>query len=186
MRRVLLAVLIAPLFVAPSAAQGPPLGTFVVGSDPAIAGVVAAGVEGWNATGAVAFVVAGGCGEGDVYFCLQATENQGAIAEWDFEDTSLIRVAPTMLHLFGPSSACHELGHFLGLHYHRGDGLSCLSSYSPGRPAAPDAVDLANLGVSQAPPAAPGQQNAPVVALPSTGSGSAAGRRVRWSHWRLP
>jgi hypothetical protein len=184
MRRLLLIVLLAAsavVVVPPSAAQGPPLGTFVVGADPAIAGVVAEGVAGWNATGAVTFVVAGGCGEGDVFFCIQPTQHADAMAEWDFVQTSLIRVNPAMLHLFAAGSVCHELGHFLGLRwyadgsvYHRSDFQSCMS-VGPGKPAYPDAVDLAFLGVSQgaqgAPAVASGRGNAPVVALPSTGSG---------------
>jgi hypothetical protein len=153
----------------------PPLGTLTVGADPAILGIVQQGVVGWNNTGVVSFVVVEGCGVGDVYFCIQPTQHPDAMAEWDFVQTSLIRVNPNLLHLFASGSVCHELGHFLGLRwyadgsvYHRSDGLSCMS-VGPGKPDHPDSVDLASLGFAEVGPTGP--EHPPVISLPKTGSG---------------
>lgn len=193
MRRFLACVaLLCVLFASPLTAastQQPPLGSFVVGADPAILGIVQEGVVGWNATGAVAFSVVEGCGVGDVFFCIEPTERADSIAGWNIVPGNRISVNPGMMHLFEPSTVCHELGHFLGLRwfadgsiYHRSDGLSCMSVWSPDRPAAPDAIDLANLGVAVAAEPEPAAQEPaprtdepPVVGLPNTGTGSAAG-----------
>ncbi len=75
---------------------------------------------------------------------------------------------------WSPAMACHELGHALGLSYHRTDNLSCMTDpIQWDTPAGPDATDLAALGVVAADVAVEMETAVEtlVTALPSTGTG---------------
>ena len=144
-----------------------PSGDIVVSADPLLYDRVVAGAQAWNDTGYVNFVVIiGTCYEGHYTFCLK--EGQGA----DPNHVALFKYPGRVIEvynssLFSAAFACQELGHVLGLHYHRNDYLSCMTNPLP-TVAAPDAIDLANLGyVAPSPTTNPAQ----VTTLPSTGMG---------------
>ena len=144
-------------------------GGITIGVEAGMYDTVVAGVQGWNAAGVGFTVEATGCGTGDVTFCYSADPwSFGGSAEWIAWypiGGSVIYVSTVSNYAFVPSSVCHELGHWLGLHYHRSDYQSCMSSpASDTRPASPDDADLANLGLSWVEP----QE---ITQFPNTGSG---------------
>jgi hypothetical protein len=110
---------------------------------------VLAGVKGWNEAGIGFVVQPTGCGTGDVTFCYSADPwSAGGNADWVAwwvigGDT--IYISTVTAYPFLPPTVCHELGHWLGLHYHRTDGTSCLSDNGQAS-ASPDATDLERLG----------------------------------------
>jgi hypothetical protein len=134
---------------------------YVVGVDPNVYEIVAAGAQGWNDTGHVYFdVQPTGCGTGHITFCYQGWLYPNSVAAFSLEHANpwLIGLNASLAHLFTPAVACHEFGHFLGLRYfadgsiyHRSDNLSCMTDGSLTMPAYPDTIDLTNLGWSVVP-----------------------------------
>jgi hypothetical protein len=119
-----------------------------VGIDPLVWESTVAGADAWNDTGYVAFVPVEGCGAGRINVCLDWWEPGGHTAA-AYPDGTIV-VDAYDLDAYDAAVACHELGHVLGLGYHRDDGLSCMTDPDP-TVAAPDAIDLANLGFVRAP-----------------------------------
>jgi hypothetical protein len=166
MRTWIALVIITVLWAPVSVSAGD---TIVVGVDPELYEVTVAGTEGWNATGHVTFVVeASGCGTGDVTVCLVWWEPGWHLAcNGCTPGMPRIDVDAYDLAVIEPADLCHELGHYLGLTYHRSDYLSCMSNPSA-TVNSPDDVDLANLGWVIP---ATTQDGSVVVTLPNTGAG---------------
>jgi hypothetical protein len=172
---VLRLIVVLALFLslnAPASAQG----GYVIGVEAGMYDVVVAGVQGWNAAGVGFTVVASGCGTGDITFCYHSDPwSVGGNADWIAwypVGSNVIYVSSVSNFAFGASTVCHELGHWLGLHYHRSDYASCMTSpNSSARPAWPDDTDLANLGLSWLPQGAMVEEPT-VTGLPKTGTGS--------------
>lgn len=123
--------------------------SIVVGVDPAMYDIVVAGVKGWNEAGLDFVVHPTGCGTGDVTFCYSGDPwsvggNEAWVA-WYVIGSDTIYVSTVSDYSFLPTTVCHELGHWLGLHYHRTDGASCMSDNGQ-TSASPDRTDLDNLG----------------------------------------
>ncbi len=124
--------------------------TIIVGVDPAMYATVVEGTVGWNEAGLNFVVQPTGCGTGDVTFCYSGDPwsvggDQTWIA-WYPVGSDTIYVSTVSWYAFVPATVCHELGHWLGLHYHRANGESCMSTNGTATDS-PDAIDLENLGL---------------------------------------
>jgi hypothetical protein len=107
--------------------------TITVGVPPAMYETVVAGVKGWNEAGLGFVVQDTGCGTGDISFCLSDDPwsvggNADWVAWWPIGG-NIIYVSTVSPHPFGPPTVAHELGHWLGLHYHSTDPASCMSDF---------------------------------------------------------
>ena len=159
-------------------------GVIVIGVEPEMYPTVVSGVQGWNAAGVGFVVQPTGCGTGDVTFCYSGDPwsvggDASWIAWWPI-GANTIYVSTVSPYAFTAQTVCHELGHWLGLHYHRSDYASCMNDPGPGAPSWPDNADIANLGLSWTSAPAPQPQEATVPAvtgLPKTGSGTFGGFR---------
>jgi hypothetical protein len=153
--RFALVALLAALALMPRDGGAQPR-QIVVGIDPAFWDVTVAGAQAWEDAGAVDFVYVEGCGAGTLNVCwgdwtiYQPGWVAGFVVDWN-------TIMVWMPDLFFAATACHEFGHALGLWYERSDGASCMTQHLP-QVAAPDATDLANLGI-----VTPREQNLPVT-----------------------
>ena len=168
-RTILALVLITAALPDTTTAQG----GIVVGVEPEMYPTVTAGVQGWNAAGVGFIVQPTGCGTGDVTFCYSndpwAVGGDASWIAWYPPGTNTIYVSTVSPYAFTAQTACHELGHWLGLHYHRRDYASCMNDPGPGAPSWPDSTDIANLGLSWT--SQPQAMVPAVTGLPKTGAG---------------
>lgn len=148
MTRVMILLVILLSSFVPVSAQD----AVVVGVEPEMYDTVVAGVQGWNAAGVGFVVEATGCGTGDVTFCYSADPWSFGFTEqntaWYVIGGNTIYISTVTPYAFIPETACHELGHWLGLHYHREETTTCMNTVAANGPASPDDTDLANLGLS--------------------------------------
>jgi hypothetical protein len=142
MARLALVALFAAIALLPHDGTAQPR-QIVVGVDPAFWDVTVAGGQAWEDAGAVDFVYVDGCGAGALNVCRGVAPDTSWVSGY-VSALNLIEVY--IPDLFFPATACHELGHALGLWYERADGASCMTQHLP-QVAAPDAIDLANLGI---------------------------------------
>ena len=172
MNRLFVLIFLLAAFIFPSPAEGQER-VIRVGVDPALYDIVVSGVQGWNATNLEFIVEPTGCGTGDVTFCW-GTAQPDWVAWYDVGG-NVIHVNAASHYAMTPAVACHELGHWLGLHYHRSDYTSCMSDPSP-TVASPDNYDIRNLGLHWEPVAEEETPETVITGLPKTGHGPHVGR----------
>jgi hypothetical protein len=125
--------------------------TIVVGVPEELYITTIAGVQGWNATGEVKFLVQPtGCGTGNISFCYEWSDNDWLA--WYVIEEHQIYVNTRLVDYFSSITVCHELGHSLGLYYHSDDPNSCLYDKLEGTlSASPNAEDVENYKQTQLP-----------------------------------
>ncbi len=166
-KHLALGIMVLALMVAarPSAAQ-----SLTITPDPAVYSVFAEAAATWTAAGVPVTV-----GPGGLPIVVVWWEPGGNLAcHGDGVNCPVGAIYVDGYDAWSPAMAAHEIGHALGLSYHRTDQLSCMSSpILPTTPAGPDATDLAALGVTAAGVAVEMETAVEtlVMELPNTGTG---------------